>query len=191
MEHRRRLILVIILAEVVAFAFMYVVMHHKEEGVNYSIGECRPGHTKAIAGKYYASDGRFVATVITNCCTDIEVKKEGTSYVIYEVRKGPLCKCMCSVDVTIYNVTMGDEIVFRDFLGRNFIVNPNVDFCGWSTYGKCSTDADCVTDGCSGQVCRSVNDKPVVTTCEFLPCYNSRAYGVSCKCVSNMCQWST
>ena len=28
-------------------------------------------------------------------------------------------------------------------------------FCGWSTYGKCLTDADCVRGGCSGQDTKS------------------------------------
>ena len=36
------------------------------------------------------------------------------------------------------------------------------DFCGSSTLGTCSADDDCVTDGCSGEVCRSVDEEPIV-----------------------------
>ena len=62
-------------------------------------------------------------------------------------------------------------------------------FCGWSTYGRCSSDVECITGGCSGQVCQSVHEKPVGTTCEWRDCYNSEEYGVYCGCANGMCQW--
>jgi eight-cysteine-cluster-containing protein len=62
-------------------------------------------------------------------------------------------------------------------------------FCGWSTFGTCETDDDCLAGGCSGQVCQSKNEEPVVTTCEWRECYDAEAYGVNCRCVSNRCQW--
>lgn len=64
------------------------------------------------------------------------------------------------------------------------------DFCGWSTYEKCSSDPDCLTDGCSGQVCRSKFEEPTPTTCEWRECYNAQKYGLVCKCVENKCQWT-
>lgn len=63
-------------------------------------------------------------------------------------------------------------------------------FCGWSTYGECSSDSDCLAGGCSSQVCYSKNEEPIVTTCEWRDCYNADTYGVSCKCVENKCQWT-
>jgi len=66
---------------------------------------------------------------------------------------------------------------------------PNDKFCGWSTAGLCSNDSDCMTGGCSGQVCQSTSEEPVVTTCEYSECYNAEAYGLSCGCVNGRCEW--
>jgi eight-cysteine-cluster-containing protein len=62
-------------------------------------------------------------------------------------------------------------------------------FCGWSTNGPCASDADCMTGGCSGQVCQSTSEDPIITTCEWTDCYAAKAYGVSCGCLSSTCQW--
>ena len=62
-------------------------------------------------------------------------------------------------------------------------------FCGWSTNGPCAGDADCMTGGCSGQVCQSTSEGPIITTCEWTDCYSAKAYGVSCGCVDNQCTW--
>lgn len=64
------------------------------------------------------------------------------------------------------------------------------DFCGISTEGLCSSDSDCITGGCSGQVCQSKNQEPVVTICDMKECYNAAKYGLECKCLNNKCQWS-
>jgi len=66
---------------------------------------------------------------------------------------------------------------------------PGEGFCGRSTKGACSTDADCGTGGCSGQVCQSRDEEPIITTCEYRDCYNARQYGIQCKCVNQGCQW--
>ena len=67
---------------------------------------------------------------------------------------------------------------------------PVEEFCGWSTNGSCSSDSGCTTGGCSGQVCQSINEEPVVTTCEYRECYDDEAYGLECGCVNGQCQWS-
>lgn len=67
---------------------------------------------------------------------------------------------------------------------------PQKGFCGWSTQGNCSTDVDCVAGGCSGQVCQSTFEEPVITTCEYKECYNADLYGMECQCVEGACQWS-
>jgi eight-cysteine-cluster-containing protein len=64
-------------------------------------------------------------------------------------------------------------------------------FCGSSTKGVCETDEDCVVSGCSNQVCQSVNEELIVTTCGFLDCYDPDVYVVSCGCVNNECQWGS
>ena len=63
-------------------------------------------------------------------------------------------------------------------------------FCGWSTYGECSSDSDCILDGCSAQVCQSKYEEPVATTCEWRDCYNAKMYGLKCRCIDGRCQWS-
>lgn len=64
-------------------------------------------------------------------------------------------------------------------------------FCGWSTYGSCSSDSDCIKGGCSGEVCQSNQEQPLITTCEWKNCYNPDRYGLYCKCVNEKCQWSS
>lgn len=63
------------------------------------------------------------------------------------------------------------------------------DFCGTSTYGRCLKDSDCLVGGCSNQVCYSVNEEPPTTTCDWRDCYDNEAYGLSCQCVEDECQW--
>ena len=67
--------------------------------------------------------------------------------------------------------------------------SPGEDFCGSSTDGECTIDSDCATGGCSGQVCQSVSEEPVVTTCEWRDCYSARTYGFGCMCMDGSCQW--
>jgi len=62
-------------------------------------------------------------------------------------------------------------------------------FCGWSSNASCASDADCMTGGCSGQVCQSISEEPVTTTCEWTECYSAEAYGVTCGCLDATCRW--
>jgi eight-cysteine-cluster-containing protein len=62
-------------------------------------------------------------------------------------------------------------------------------FCGTSTQGSCNADTECMSGGCSGQVCQSKNEEPVITTCEYRDCYSVSIHGVICKCVNKKCQW--
>ncbi len=64
------------------------------------------------------------------------------------------------------------------------------DFCGWSTNGACSSDSDCMRGGCSGQVCQSKSEEPVITTCEYRDCYNAGADSLSCGCIEGKCVWN-
>ena len=69
-------------------------------------------------------------------------------------------------------------------------INLPEDWCGWSTNAECSTNSDCSIGGCSGQVCRSVNESSR-TTCEWLDCYDDVAYDVECGCYNGECQWNS
>lgn len=63
-------------------------------------------------------------------------------------------------------------------------------FCGLSTYGKCEYDSECIKGGCSGQICQSVNEDSIITTCEYRDCYNANKYNLRCKCLGDKCQWT-
>ena len=63
------------------------------------------------------------------------------------------------------------------------------EFCGMSTEFECISDSDCITDGCSGQICRGKVEDAIITTCEWKDCYNAEVYGVECGCVNGKCMW--
>jgi eight-cysteine-cluster-containing protein len=63
-------------------------------------------------------------------------------------------------------------------------------FCGYSTNGPCTSNGDCVTGGCSGQICRSASEQSLMTTCEWKDCYSAEKYNLSCKCMSGQCIWN-
>lgn len=88
------------------------------------------------------------------------------------------------------NLTICDCTNFFNYECNDIGVPPLLEgFCGSSTYGSCETPSDCVTGGCSGQVCQAKNEDPVVTTCEARECYDARTYWMACDCVENKCQW--
>ncbi len=74
--------------------------------------------------------------------------------------------------------------------GKVFFELDKSGFCGTSSEGICESDADCVTDGCSGQICRSVNEQSVVTTCEWQDCYDDKKFNVKCECAGGKCRWA-
>lgn len=63
-------------------------------------------------------------------------------------------------------------------------------FCGWSTFGKCSSDKDCIVGGCSSQVCQSRFEESIITTCEWKACYDAEKYKLKCRCINGKCQWA-
>ena len=63
-------------------------------------------------------------------------------------------------------------------------------FCGSSSMDECTSNSDCSANGCSGQVCQSINEEGMITTCEWRDCYASVDYGLECGCVDSKCQWN-
>jgi eight-cysteine-cluster-containing protein len=55
----------------------------------------------------------------------------------------------------------------------------------------CTNDDECVTDGCSGTICRHEDAEPVFTTCEYRPEYACYQTDATCGCVNTNCQWKT
>ena len=160
--------------------------------VNYKVGSCEKGikSNRLFLISYDEQNKILNAEVWVNCCgVEIKVKKEDSTYKILEKQVGELCRCMCRRRVTIFNVSEKAKVEFVDKDGNSFILSPNIKFCGWSTYGKCNNDEDCIRSGCSKQVCQSKFEESIVTTCEWIDCYDANKYGVACKCVNGRCQW--
>ena len=63
-------------------------------------------------------------------------------------------------------------------------------FCGISSNESCSSDEDCTTAGCSGQICQSSQAEERITTCEYKECYDEQKYALSCQCKEDTCQWA-
>lgn len=53
------------------------------------------------------------------------------------------------------------------------------------TIKNCDVNSDCITTGCSGQVC---SNKERFSTCEILPWFRCLSK-TQCLCVDNQCQW--
>lgn len=68
--------------------------------------------------------------------------------------------------------------------------NSPEEFCGYSTFGSCVSDSECIPGGCSAQVCLSRSEEPIMTTCEDKVCYESEKYNLTCNCVQGKCQWN-
>lgn len=151
------------------------------------------------------------------CCAKMKVYLDSletypdyTLIKIKEKNEGEMCRCICDykIDMKVgalekgkYRVqifgiefeNMPAEHLWEkeiEITGYEVIPSrPKEDFCGWSTYGQCLTDLDCIKGGCSGQVCQSKQEEPIITTCEWRDCYNAKVYGLECKCVNRQCQW--
>ena len=161
--------------------------------VSYKVESCEIEFPrfKGSLVNYNEQNKTLSARIWVNCCgVEIKVEKASSTYKIFEKQVGELCRCMCKRKVTIFNVSKEARIEFLDKDGNRYILSPNLKFCGWSTYGKCGSDEDCLRDGCSKQICRSRFDEPIITTCEWLDCYNADKFGVACKCIDGRCQWT-
>ncbi len=182
-------VVVLILALLVVYHFF--LTENNSNAVSYKVSNCEVGFPKFEKPllSYDEKNKILNAEVWVNCCgVEVKVEREGKTYKILEKQYGEICKCMCKREVTIFNVPDDATIVFIDKDGNSFILSPNVKFCGWSTYGKCNSDEDCMRSGCSGQVCQSKFEEPIITTCEWLDCYDAMKFNVACKCVDGKCQ---
>ena len=55
---------------------------------------------------------------------------------------------------------------------------------------ECVSDSDCVSAGCSSQLCVGASEsKGIITTCEYRDEYACLELS-SCGCVDNKCQWN-
>jgi eight-cysteine-cluster-containing protein len=55
---------------------------------------------------------------------------------------------------------------------------------------ECETDNDCVTTGCSGQICQSEKAEPLVSTCEWKEKYVCFEDKGKCVCREGVCAWT-
>jgi len=163
----------------------------EQKQLDYSVEGC--GNTKYYSNSgYELTDKTLTAYVMRNCCSDeIKVENTGEGYRIVEIDKdGKICKCNCMSKVEIRNVEGKDvKVIFVDFGGKESMLGKLNQFCGWSTYAECKSDADCVKAGCSGQVCAGRGEE-ISTTCEWKFCYDSAEFGMKCGCYDGKCQWA-
>ena len=114
---------------------------------------------------YKCEDGNYVY---------IETEDKGKFYFLSIKGEGP----------------SGKFEIFNQMLSTFSFIESDEEFCGNSTYGSCVADLDCITGGCSGQTCQSRDEEPIITTCEWLDCYDETVYGFECRCVDQKCQWT-
>ena len=184
-------LMVLILVLFIVYAFL--IIKSNPNVLTYKVGDCEKGiKDNGIRLIDYDEQSKILnVEVWVNCCgVNIKVEKDGTTYKILEKQFGELCRCMCRRKVTIFNVSEEAGVEFLDKDGNSYILSPYLKFCGWSDYGKCNSNKDCVTDGCSAQVCRSKFGEPVITSCEWLDCYDAERFNVTCKCIDGKCQWT-
>lgn len=112
------------------------------------------------------------------------------------------CKkiCIFHIATLLAIISLGIAIIYLNLKREEFPPKPPYGyeevtyeevkgFCGSSTYGRCNFDTDCIRGGCSGQICQSIYEEGIITTCEWRECYDSRKYGVECRCINKTCRW--
>lgn len=103
-------------------------------------------------------------------------------------------KKTCIISLLIVLALGGAYMGFRYYnqenSGQPDSDTPIVHFCGLSTEGPCESDADCVRGGCSDQACRSVEEDPLMTSCEWKDCYRAEDFGFTCQCIVGKCMWA-
>jgi len=199
MKNKIKLGVIALLAVFLLLGFILLKSSNPEAIVKYEVGNCTLNFKfpKINSYQYNNLTKILIAYVWVNCCSDkIVVKKDGNCYKIFEKDyDGLICKCMCLREVTIFSVNEPFKLLFINKDGEIIYLTeysiPREEFCGFSTYGFCLSDLDCVIGGCSGQVCQSKYEEPVITSCDWKECYNAKLYGLSCKCVNNKCQWAS
>jgi len=63
-------------------------------------------------------------------------------------------------------------------------------FCGTSSFGICTQNSDCETNGCSNEICGLSGDELTPTICRYSPCFDKIEFEVECGCKEGMCQWT-
>ena len=180
--------------------------------ITYNVSGCQNTRMEVPSTIYFKNDTLIIRHSVNYvCCAKIvpEVEIKDNIINITEINKGDVCKCMCNYivqinisglekkeyEINVYGVKYKDIHPAEKILSINLTLGPmeseTIDnFCGISTHGKCSSDKDCTTSGCSGQVCQSIFEKPIMTTCEWRDCYNAKFYGYECRCADGECQWT-
>lgn len=125
--------------------------------------------------KYYCAsyewrfgDGQGTAA-IPSCITYEEGKNLPTIYEQSYVYKKP----------GSYNVEF--------LLNGEIIATKKIEVNGVDPIYACNTDADCIPQGCSGQICANKNQE-MITTCEYRGEYACTKL-TSCGCNEGICEW--
>jgi eight-cysteine-cluster-containing protein len=179
--------------------------------LSFRVSDCMKNSSRAPATIEVDSIGGYIFLnqhLSYVCCAKVIVSYEileshPPMIKITEKNAGEMCRCECEYDIEarLGPFEKGEYVIqiwgveFRDtptslLFEKSMTIVPSDDFCGTSTLGTCSSDADCMTGGCSGQVCQSRFETPRITTCEWRDCYDAKKYGYGCKCIQRRCQWA-
>ncbi len=196
-QNLSKIMIVFVISLAILPTLRYIHVHHATETVNYTINSCGKTSTRGyeIGSNLAYFDAKTQVLTIKvwkNCCgTNLSVTKNETTYIIKETQVGTLCRCVCPSKIKIFKADPNMKIVFVPFSNKEIPIEviDKRNFCGISTNGPCETNDDCMISGCSGQVCQSVKEQRIITTCEWKECYDHKKYGVSCKCVDGKCKW--
>ncbi|MFW6312031.1 MAG: eight-cysteine-cluster domain-containing protein [Nanoarchaeota archaeon] len=96
------------------------------------------------------------------------------------------------MDLKSFEILLNDWKIVDSVFYQGSLENQNQNikpFCGISTNEECELDIDCVTSGCSQEICKGKYTEEIISTCDYKECYNNNEYGYECKCLNNECKW--
>lgn len=82
----------------------------------------------------------------------------------------------------------------QDSEGNHFVeeieFESGEEFYGSSSMYPCESDEDCVSFGCNGEICQSIEEEDVASICLYPEEPLPEDLGYRCGCFDNKCQWS-
>jgi len=74
--------------------------------------------------------------------------------------------------------------------GRHFVEEiEKIEYYGFSTYGSCQVNNDCLVSGCNREICQSKTEESLVSICILPDKPTPPQLNYECQCVVQRCQW--
>ncbi|MCD6404099.1 MAG: hypothetical protein J7L59_02865 [Nanoarchaeota archaeon] len=128
MEKTRTKIVALALMMLAVASYALMRSLQAESPVRYEVGPCSQTGERGVwepSVSYDELKKVLTALIWVNCCSDdVLVEREGSNYTIYEKDyDGLICRCMCSREVRIFNVTEPYKLTFVDKDGNSFVLS--------------------------------------------------------------------